>query len=118
MYQVPLSEDSFIVPVTIGAFPELCVNFGVAGAMAAMSIAGLLFSYLFVRSQTCSNVLGTAVYAFGLQMMQVYIGNGGLMYALFNFVLMSILLACIYFASEHVAGFAFRGAASGDHGKN
>jgi hypothetical protein len=118
MYQTPLSEGYFVVPVTVGAFPELCVNFGVAGAMAAMSIVGLLFSYLFVRSQTCSDVLGTAVYALGLQMMQVYITNGGLMYALFNFALMSILLACLYFASEQVAGFELRGTASGHHGKN
>jgi hypothetical protein len=108
MTHTPLSDDSFIVPVTLGAFPEFWVNFGIAGALGAMALAGLLFSHLFVRSQTCNNVFGAAVYAFGLQMMQAYIVKGGLMYAVFNFTLMSILLACIYFASERMAGLASR----------
>jgi hypothetical protein len=96
LYHTPISDDAFIVPVTIGAFPELVANYGAPVASAAMFLVGVLLCYLVRQAQTCVSALKSAVAAFTVYMLQIYVPNGNLIYTLFNLCLMILLLVFIY----------------------
>ncbi len=101
--QTPLSDDSFLVPVTVGAFPELLVNLGIAASVIIMLLVGMGYSYLYLRSKNSRGPYATAMYAFGLFIMQAYVLNGDLMYGIFNFILMCALLTILYGVSKKIA---------------
>jgi hypothetical protein len=92
-----LTQSTFIVPVTVGAYPELVVNLGIPAACLGLFLSGFLFSDLQRRAQTSNNAFKSTVFAFAVFFLQMYVVNGDLMYDVFNFVLMSLLLSSIYY---------------------
>jgi hypothetical protein len=106
----PSTGDEFLSPVTLGAFPELIVNVGILGAIAIMSCVGAGFSYLLLSAQHTHSALSAAVLAFVLQMTQIYVLNGNLMYAAINCALMSALLVATFVTCTAAAAW-FHGVA-------
>ncbi len=98
LYHTPISSTSFIVPVTVGAFPELVSNVGVGAAMAGMFLVGVCISYFVSRAQLSSGAFQSALFALTVNLLQIYILNGNLVYTCFNLVLVGLLLFGLYCA--------------------
>jgi hypothetical protein len=96
LYHTPISRKAFIVPVTVGAFPEFVANFGALTASLAMFLVGVLLSYLVTLAQTCDSAIKGARAAFTVYVVQIYMLNGNLIYTVFNLVLMNLLLVFVY----------------------
>lgn len=96
LYHTPLSPDAFVVPVTIGAYPELVANFGVIIAMISMVVIGWTTAMLVVRAEWSTRMFGGTLCGFAVYLLRTYILNGNLMYMLFNWLVMSVMLAVLY----------------------
>jgi len=96
LYHTPISGRSFIVPVTVGAFPELVSNVGVGAAMAGMFLVGVFISYFVSRAQLSSGAFQSALFALTVNLLQIYILNGNLVYTCFNLVLVGLFLFGLY----------------------
>jgi len=94
--RTPISSTAFIVPVTIGAFPELVANLGVWVALSAMFLIGIVLSYLVSKAQHCTSALNGALLGLAVYFLQIYILNGDLVYSFLNLSLMSALLLMLY----------------------
>jgi hypothetical protein len=96
LYHTPISSTSFIVPVTVGAFPELVSNVGVGAAMTGMFLIGVCISYFVSRAQLSSGAFQSALFALTVNLLQIYILNGNLVYTCFNLVLVGLFLFGLY----------------------
>ena len=108
LYHTPISKDSFIVPVTIGAFPELVANVGVVGAMLGMFLVGMVLSYLTLGAQRCATAFRSGLFALAVHLVQIYVLNGNLVYTCLNFLLVGALLLLLYGTCRTIA-LVFRG---------
>ena len=63
LYHTPISKNAFIVPVTVGAFPELVANVGTTGAMFGTFFVGAFLSYLVTGAQTCKTPFKSGLFA-------------------------------------------------------
>lgn len=93
---IPVSSNLFIVPVTVGAFPELVANVGLTFALGGMMFVGWFFSYLMGRARGCRTAFRSAVLALAVHFLQMYMVYGNLMYIVFNFALMAAMLSALY----------------------
>lgn len=96
LYRTPISSRSFIVPVTVGAFPEMVSNVGVGFAMAGMFLVGVFISYFVTRAQLSGGAFQSALFALTVNLLQIYILNGNLVYTCFNLVLVGLFLFGLY----------------------
>jgi len=94
--RTPISSTAFIVPVTIGAFPELVANLGIGIALSGMFLIGVVLSHLVSRAQRCTTALKGALFALAVYFLQIYILNGDLVYSFLNLSLMGVLLLLLY----------------------
>lgn len=84
LYGVPLSEDYFIVPVTIGAFAETFINFGLIGTYFVMFFYGILYAYFIGQAIRSTNIYIATLYGYGVLICHSYLTKGGLIYFLTN----------------------------------
>ncbi len=103
LYHTPISKSAFIVPVTIGAFPELVANVGVTGGILGMFFVGALLSYLVTGAQTCKPACKSGLFALAVHLLQIYVLNGNFVYTCLNFALVSVLLFLLYRACRMVS---------------
>ena len=96
LYNTPISGKAFIVPVTVGAFPELVSNVGIGGAMTGMLLIGVFISYFVSRAQQSRGAFQSALFALTVNLLQIYILNGNLVYTCFNLILVGLLLFGLY----------------------
>jgi hypothetical protein len=96
LYHTPITANAFIVPVTVGGFPELVVNMGWPLAMIAMLGLGMLLSFLVKQAQRSSSAFKGAGFGFAIYVLQIYLLNGNLIYTVFNLVLMTAMLSIVY----------------------
>jgi hypothetical protein len=108
LYGTPLSDDSFIVPVTVGAGPGFYVDFGPTIALIAMVVMGAVYAYLVRRVLGARTVLGTCLLSLSVYFLSTFLVNGSLVYAVLNLAIVSALLAgtyaACYAASQVVEG--------------
>lgn len=106
MTGTPLSEESFVVPVTVGAAPGFFVDFGWGWTFALMALTGCAYAWVYrsvLRARTC---LGVSIAGLAVYLMNVFVLNGSAVYVLLNFLLMVCLLGTAYFLSylfSHIA---------------
>ena len=105
VYNTPVSSNAFIVPVTVGAFAELVVNFGDFGALLGMVLIGVSIGAIFSAARNTDSVLACSVYGFALYMLQIYITNGNLAYTVFNTALVAGFLLILYIGSGCLSHF-------------
>ena len=110
LYHTPISPGAFIVPVTVGAFPELVVNVGVIIAFFGMGLLGVLFAHLVSQARRCTSLFRAATLAFAVYLLQIYLLNGNLVYTVCNFMVMSGILLTIYKVCGLIARFMLRPA--------
>ena len=100
LYHTPTSGRSFIVPVTVGAFPEMVSNIGVWPAMAGMFLVGFWMSYFISQAQRSQRAFTAAFFALVVNLLQIYILNGNLVYTCFNLLLVGLFLCGLYCACQ------------------
>jgi len=100
LYNTPISGKAFIVPVTVGAFPELVSNLGVGAAMTGMFLVGVFISYFLSRAQSSKGAFQSAMFALTVNRLQIYVLNGNLVYTCFNLILIGLLLCGLYCVSH------------------
>jgi hypothetical protein len=100
LYNTPISGKAFIVPVTVGAFPELVSNVGVGAAMTGMFLVGAFISYFLSRAQRSAGAFQSALLALTVNRLQIYVLNGNLVYTCLNLVLIGLLLFGLYAVSH------------------
>jgi len=115
LYHTPISGRTFIVPVTVGAFPELVSNIGVGAAMIGMFLVGAFISYFLSRSQRSRGAFQSALFALTVNLLQIYILNGNLIYTCFNLVFVGLLLFGLYCACHISWIFSRYASANGLH---
>jgi len=103
LYNTPISDDTLIVPVTVGVFPEFYANFGSIWAIFVMFVMGLLYSIVYRKALASKDPFFACVMAFGVFMLQRCIVKGGVAYFLLNYILMSGLLTGLYIVCGYVA---------------
>ncbi|WP_163070787.1 O-antigen polymerase [Priestia flexa] len=107
----PLSQDNFIVSVTLGGFPSLVVDFGIVISLVFMLLIGIIFAVIYHWSSRCKSVLCSAFLGLLLMRMNVIIINGSIIYNIINVVLIIVLLYLIYvfsFLVSHVVIYAIK----------
>jgi hypothetical protein len=95
-YHTPVSSSAFIVPVTVGAFAELSVNFGREGALLGMLLIGTSMAFILRKAQIAETPIHCGIYSFILYMLQVYVTNGNLVYTTLNTVIITVFLFAVY----------------------
>lgn len=106
LYRTPISGRTFIVPVTVGAFPELVSNVGLGAAMIGMFLIGTFISYFVSRSQRSGGAFQSALFALAVNLLQIYILNGNLVYTCLNLVLVGLFLLGLYGMCHIPSGFS------------
>ena len=109
LYATPLSDDSFIVPVTVGAAPGFYVDFGSAAAIIGMAVMGAVYAYLVFRVLTTRTVLGSCVLSLAVYFLNTFLVNGSLVYVVLNLAIVSVLVAATY-AACYAASQVIEGA--------
>jgi hypothetical protein len=104
IYGTELSDQAFIVPVTVGAFPEFVVHFGALVGLVLIAALGVLFSYLLFNARKSSRLFAVTASVFAMQILLVHVLNGGAVYHFVNCVLMLIILGVLYTLSRSIAG--------------
>jgi len=97
IFGVAPDDGTFVVPVTVGAIPELSVNFGMVAACLGMGLWGGLFAQLSLNSQAATRQpFWRAAQIFLLFQMHTYLLNGGLIYLLINIGATLFFLAVLH----------------------
>lgn len=102
MYGTPLTEDSFIVPVTVGAVPSVLWDFGAVGFLLCAIIGGV-YSYLERTAFRTRGPIGFAVWATAVMALHAYVTKGDLIYNLLNWGAVLLALVAV-FRVARVAG--------------
>jgi hypothetical protein len=102
MYGTPLTEDSFIVPVTVGAVPSLLWEFGAVGFLLCAIIGGV-YSYLERTAFRTRGPIGFTLGATAVVALNDYVTKGDLIYNLLNWGAVSLALVAV-FRVARVAG--------------
>jgi hypothetical protein len=103
LYGTSLSDDSFIVPVTVGAAPGFYVDFGLAVALIAMAVMGAVYAYLVRRVGGARTVLGGSLLSLSVYFLSTFLVNGSLVYAVLNLAIVGALLVGTYVACYAVS---------------
>ena len=99
----PLSEYNFIVPVTVGAFAGLVLDFGIIGGYFGMFLIGSIYYYLFINCLKAKSPFKGASLGIILYQFHVYILNGGLVYTLINTSVIILFLFMLKILSQIIA---------------
>ncbi|MEJ9151431.1 O-antigen polymerase [Bacillus smithii] len=92
IYKTPLSDDNFIAPVTVGAFPGLVLYFGITFAYFIMYWIGFFYAWIYYSALQANDPFKGAVLGLTLYEINIYITNGGLIYLIINLTVMFIIL--------------------------
>jgi hypothetical protein len=84
IYGTSLSVDSFIVPVTIGAFPSLAHDFGLALGLGMYALLGVVYFWLEGTAHRTNSNTRYAAAVVALLGLSTYIAKGDLIYNLLN----------------------------------
>lgn len=84
LYGVPLSDDAFIVPVTVGAFAETIANIGMISTYCIMFLCGIIYAHLIKGATTYNSVYKATIYGYGVFIFHSYLTKGGLIFFLTN----------------------------------
>jgi len=98
LYGTPLSDDSFIVPVTVGAGPGFYADFGPVLAIIAMAVVGAVYAYLVHRVLGARTVLGTCTLSLSVYFLNIFLVNGSPVYGALNFAVVTALIGGTYVA--------------------
>jgi len=101
------SSSAFTTPVTVSAFAELYVSFGIVLALLAMALCGSVFS--FGESAPRHSTLGLIMRAVIGIMMVSWLVKGGLAYHFLNFAAVTLMLALVGVAAHFMFPAANRG---------
>ncbi len=94
---ISLTENNFVVPVTVGAFNEFWFNINSFMAMIFMLLIGAVYGSIEKKMKTgCMNPFRFACYGLLVYMINMYISKGGLMYYVINYFLMILLMKIFY----------------------
>lgn len=102
---VPLSNSAFIVPVTIGAYPEFAVDFGRLWGLVPMFLVGIAYAWTWMRGRVVASAFSGAAFGLSLVTFQAYVVNGGLIYGLINIGAVLVFLFVLERVCMQVAGW-------------
>jgi hypothetical protein len=96
IYNTPLTETSFLVPVTITSVSELYLNFGFIVSLILILFIGYIFGRIFFISRIKNNYLQIAMLIVIQDAFIEFITKGNLFYIIFNYSLMIALTFLLY----------------------
>lgn len=102
-FGVKLQEGQWIVPVTVGAFPQLFVEYGLAGGLLAMFVEGVLFALSIYRSMNSTNPYIAAAWGLVVLIFTEYFLNGNLIFCVINLVAVLVFLAVLRVMADVIA---------------
>lgn len=108
IYGVPLSYESFITPVTVGAFAESIINLGMAGGFIAMFAFGCIYYWFITRAKNSKRIGIAASFAYGVIVMHDFMTKGGLIYSIINAVAICTIFFMLSRLARFLAGIIFR----------
>ena len=103
LYGTPLARDSFIVPVTIGAFPTLYFDFGLL-AFPLYLLLGALYAVLERRAVHSPSPLIFTAYGVGILALNDYLTKGDLIFDVLNWTAMLLFVAVLFVIIRRLAG--------------
>lgn len=95
IYNVPLQEGEWIVPVTVGAFAELYVDATLVGTMVLMCLLGAGMAYAVNRCISARSSFHAAAWGMGINTCVVFLVNGNLVYCVINYAAVLAMLALL-----------------------
>lgn len=101
IYGTPLSNSSFLVPVTIGAFPYLFLDIKYF-AVLTMFFIGMLYAYITIYSKFNKKIFKSSSIVFLIFFLNDFITKGGLAYCLINYIAVLLILKIFEIASKMI----------------
>lgn len=96
IYHVPLSNSSFIVPVTLSGISEVYLNCGIIVSLFLMLLLGYVFGKLYFASLKDSSYLRIGSLIIAQMAFLEFITKGDLMYIILNYSLILALTLLLY----------------------
>ncbi len=97
LHGVPLTEGSWIVPVTVGSFAGWYVDIGFLGAVTASIVTGTILAIIISRSISARGAFSTAILGLTVDRVTVYIVSGGFGYTVVNLSAVIVFLYILRF---------------------
>jgi hypothetical protein len=102
LYGTPLTRDSFIVPVTVGALPVLVYDLGIVGVLLFCAL-GALYSLLEAAAQRASSPAVFAAFATAIVALTEYLTKGDLLFEVLNWSAMLVVVGMMFIIARSAA---------------
>lgn len=108
IYGTTLSHSNFIVPVTVGGFAQLYIDFKLL-ALVIFFIFGQIYCLMLDKSRDRGkSVLRRSSYGFGIIFLTEFITKGGLGYLIVNYIFLMIIFMIMLITSKQIVKILYK----------